>query len=141
MNRPHMLFCGGAVHSSTGLAVWGWGQHCLPSPHHLIPHSPSSPSHPTSSLADISKVQDAEVGDGTTSVVVFAAELLKEAEQLVAEKLHPQTIIAGWRKATDCARAALTAAAKDHSLVGGVEGVWHRGSPYRGLPPLLPPLS
>ena len=66
-------------------------------------------------LVDISKVQDAEVGDGTTSVVVLAAELLKEAEQLVAGRLHPQTIIAGWRKATDCARAALTAAAQDHS--------------------------
>ena len=83
-------------------------------------HSPScpipSPSLPfPPSPPDISKVQDAEVGDGTTSVVVLAAELLKEAEQLVAEKLHPQTIIAGWRKATDCARAALTAAAKDHA--------------------------
>lgn len=66
-------------------------------------------------LVDISKVQDAEVGDGTTSVVVLAAELLKEAERLVAMNLHPQTIIAGWRKATDCARAALTASARDNS--------------------------
>ena len=63
---------------------------------------------------DISKVQDAEVGDGTTSVVVLAAELLKEAERLVAMNLHPQTIIAGWRKATDCAREALAASAKDN---------------------------
>lgn len=30
-------------------------------------------------------------------------------------KIHPQTIIAGWRMATDCARAALTATAKDNS--------------------------
>ena len=72
--------------------------------------------------ADISKVQDAEVGDGTTSVVVLAAELLKEAERLVAMNLHPQTIIAGWRKATDCAREALTASAKDNRCVG--ECVW-----------------
>lgn len=49
-------------------------------------------------LVDISKVQDDEVGDGTTSVVVLACELLKEAERLIALKIHPQTIIAGFRK-------------------------------------------
>jgi len=46
-------------------------------------------------LVDISKVQDDEVGDGTTSVVVLAGELLREAEKLVAAKIHPMTIIAG----------------------------------------------
>ena len=46
-------------------------------------------------LVEISKVQDDEVGDGTTSVTVLAAELLREAEQLIAQKIHPQTIIAG----------------------------------------------
>lgn len=46
-------------------------------------------------IADISKVQDDEVGDGTTSVVVLAGELLREAEKLVATKIHPMTIIAG----------------------------------------------
>lgn len=66
-------------------------------------------------LVDISKVQDDEVGDGTTSVVVFACELLKEAEQLIAtQKLHPQTIIAGWRKATAESRNALEKSAIDH---------------------------
>ena len=49
-------------------------------------------------LVDISKVQDDEVGDGTTSVVVLACELLKEAERLISLKIHPQTIIAGFRK-------------------------------------------
>lgn len=66
-------------------------------------------------LVDISKVQDNEVGDGTTSVTVLASELLKEAEKLIGMKLHPQTIIAGWRKATTEARDALTAAARDNS--------------------------
>ena len=47
--------------------------------------------------ADISRVQDDEVGDGTTSVVVLAGELLREAEQLVNQKIHPMTIIAGGR--------------------------------------------
>lgn len=35
------------------------------------------------------------MGDGTTSVVVLAGELLREAEQLVNQKIHPMTIIAG----------------------------------------------
>jgi T-complex protein 1 subunit beta len=47
------------------------------------------------SAADISRVQDDEVGDGTTSVVVLAGELLREAEQLINQKIHPMTIIAG----------------------------------------------
>ncbi|CAN6811968.1 unnamed protein product [Brassica oleracea] len=58
-------------------------------------------------LVDISKVQDDEVGDGTTSVVVLAGELLREAEKLVTSKIHPMTIIAGYRMAAECARDAL----------------------------------
>ena len=58
-------------------------------------------------LIDISKVQDDEVGDGTTSVVVLAGELLREAEKLVQQKLHPMTIIAGFREASACARKVL----------------------------------
>ncbi|KAJ6922956.1 T-complex protein 1 subunit beta-like [Populus alba x Populus x berolinensis] len=58
-------------------------------------------------LVDISKVQDDEVGDGTTSVVVLAGELLREAEKLLAAKIHPMTIIAGFRMAAECARNAL----------------------------------
>lgn len=54
-------------------------------------------------LIDISKTQDEEVGDGTTTVAVFAGELLREAEKLVQMKIHPQTIIAGWRIAKDAA--------------------------------------
>lgn len=62
-------------------------------------------------LVEISKVQDDEVGDGTTSVTVLACELLRGAEDLIAQKLHPQTIISGWRKALDVARASMDAAA------------------------------
>ncbi len=36
-----------------------------------------------------------QVGDGTTSVVVLAGELLREAELLVNQKIHPMVIIAG----------------------------------------------
>lgn len=63
-------------------------------------------------LVDIAKVQDDEVGDGTTTVAVLASELLKEAETLVAKKIHPQSIIAGWRDATRVAREALERSAK-----------------------------
>jgi len=47
-------------------------------------------------LVDISKTQDEEVGDGTTSVCVLAGELLREGEKLVAQKIHPQIIIEGY---------------------------------------------
>jgi len=65
-------------------------------------------------LVDMSRVQDDEVGDGTTSVVVLASELIREAEKLIEQRIHPQTIVAGWREATKVARAALEAQAKDH---------------------------
>ena len=45
---------------------------------------------------DISKTQDDEVGDGTTSVVVLAGELLRLAEKLIAMKIHPMSIISGY---------------------------------------------
>ena len=57
--------------------------------------------------ADLSKVQDDEVGDGTTSVAVLAGELLREAEILVQDKLHPMTIIQGFRMACDVALQVL----------------------------------
>lgn len=66
-------------------------------------------------LVDISKTQDDEVGDGTTSVCVLAGELLREGERLIAQKVHPQTIIHGWRLALETARAELTKSAKDNS--------------------------
>lgn len=66
-------------------------------------------------LVNISKVQDDEVGDGTTSVCVLAAELLREAERLVNQRIHPQTIIEGYRLASAAAYRALEASAVDHS--------------------------
>jgi len=40
-----------------------------------------------------------QVGDGTTSVVIIAAELLKNADELVKQKIHPTSIISGYRLA------------------------------------------
>jgi T-complex protein 1 subunit alpha len=54
--------------------------------------------HPAAKiLVELADLQDQEVGDGTTSVVVVAAELLKVADELIKTKLHPTTIISGFR--------------------------------------------
>ena len=66
-------------------------------------------------LVNISKVQDVEVGDGTTSVCVLAAELLREAERLVQSHIHPQVVVDGFRIASEAALRALVSAAQDHS--------------------------
>ena len=66
-------------------------------------------------IIDISKTQDDEVGDGTTSVAVLAGELLREAEKLVNLRVHPMTIVDGWREATKVAKQALDASSMDHS--------------------------
>ena len=63
-------------------------------------------------FSDISLTQDNEVGDGTTSVTVLTAELLKEAERLVLSRMHPQTINSGWRKACQAAKMALDQSAE-----------------------------
>lgn len=56
--------------------------------------------HPAAkTLVDIAQAQDAEVGDGTTTVVLLAAEILKTAKDFVNEGMHPQVIIRGIRMA------------------------------------------
>jgi len=50
-------------------------------------------------LVELAQLQDEEVGDGTTSVVIVAAELLKNADELVKQKIHPTSIISGYRLA------------------------------------------
>lgn len=67
-------------------------------------------------LVNISKVQDDEVGDGTTSVCVLASELLREAEKLVGtQKIHPQTVVEGFRIASKAALSALEASSTDNA--------------------------
>lgn len=56
--------------------------------------------HPAAKvLVELAGLQDQEVGDGTTSVVILAAELLKRANELVQHRIHPTSIIAGYRLA------------------------------------------
>ncbi len=52
-------------------------------------------------LVEIAKAQDEEVGDGTTTVVVLAGELLKKAEELMVKNIHPTVIIDGYGKALE----------------------------------------
>lgn len=50
-------------------------------------------------LVSLATQQDKEVGDGTTSVVLLASELLRRANELVRNKIHPTTVITGYRSA------------------------------------------
>ncbi|KAL7007028.1 chaperonin-containing T-complex alpha subunit Cct1 [Cystobasidiomycetes sp. EMM_F5] len=50
-------------------------------------------------LVELAQQQDKEVGDGTTSVVIVASELLRRANDLVKNKIHPTTVISGYRLA------------------------------------------
>lgn len=66
-------------------------------------------------IVELSKAQDSDVGDGTTSVAVLAGQLLHEAEDLVNKGIHPQTIISGWRIATTIALSTLEASSINNS--------------------------
>ncbi len=57
--------------------------------------------HPAArTLVDIAKSQDAEVGDGTTSVVLLTAEILQNAKTFIEDGMHPTIIIRAIRKGT-----------------------------------------
>ena len=61
--------------------------------------------HPAAkTLVDIAKSQDDEVGDGTTSVVLLAGEILRNLKPLIEDGIHPQTIIKGLRMAIKVVR-------------------------------------
>ena len=51
-------------------------------------------------LVELAELQDHEVGDGTTSVVLVAAELLKRGNVLIRNKIHPTNVISGFRLAS-----------------------------------------
>ncbi|KAJ8140650.1 hypothetical protein OY671_006163 [Metschnikowia pulcherrima] len=64
--------------------------------------------HPAAKmLVDISRSQDAEVGDGTTSVTVLAGEFLKESKAFIEDGISPHLIIKGLRRACDLAVAKI----------------------------------
>ena len=64
--------------------------------------------HPAAKmLVEVAKTQDDEAGDGTTTAVILAGELLKKAEDLIEQNIHPTVIAAGYRQASDKARGVL----------------------------------
>lgn len=64
--------------------------------------------HPVAKImVDIAKTQDKEVGDGTTSVVIMAGELLKGAGDLLEQGLHPTTVVRGYKMAAERAGKVL----------------------------------
>ena len=65
--------------------------------------------HPAAKMmVDISKTQDTEVGDGTTTVVMLAGKLLENAEKLLDKKIHPTVITKGYRIAAEKCQQILT---------------------------------
>ncbi|MCX6686026.1 MAG: thermosome subunit alpha [Methanoregula sp.] len=64
--------------------------------------------HPAAKMmVEVAKTQDDEVGDGTTTAVVIAGELLKKAEDLLEQDVHPTIIAAGYRQAAEKAQQLL----------------------------------
>ena len=64
--------------------------------------------HPAAKMMiEVAKTQDKEVGDGTTTAVVLAGELLKKAEELLEQGIHPSLIVSGYGKAADKAISVL----------------------------------
>jgi T-complex protein 1 subunit delta len=68
--------------------------------------------HPTAKMmAELSKAQDVEAGDGTTSVVVLAGSLLSASEKLLSKGIHPQTITEAFLQAAEKAEEVLNSVA------------------------------
>jgi len=65
--------------------------------------------HPAAKMmVEIAKTQDNMVGDGTTTAVVLAGELLRRAEELLDQNIHPIILISGYRKAAQRAMETIT---------------------------------
>ena len=67
-------------------------------------------------MVEVAKTQDDEVGDGTTTAVMLAGELLKGAEELIDDNIHVTTIVSGYKKGADEAVKALEAIAQTVDL-------------------------
>jgi thermosome len=73
--------------------------------------------HPAAKMIiEVAKTQDKMVGDGTTTAVVLAGELLRKAEELLDQKIHASTIITGYRRALQVALKRLEEVARPVSL-------------------------
>ncbi|MHA1936118.1 MAG: thermosome subunit beta [Candidatus Thorarchaeota archaeon] len=78
-------------------------------------------AHPAAKMViEVAKTVDSEVGDGTTTAAILVGDLLKQAETLLDQKIHPTTIISGYRKAAKKAIEVIdeTAETVDPSAAG-----------------------
>lgn len=58
--------------------------------------------HPAAkSMIEIARTQDEETGDGTTSVIVLAGEVMAQAEQFLEQNMHPTVVIRAYRQALE----------------------------------------
>ncbi len=70
--------------------------------------------HPSAKMiVEVAKTQEDEVGDGTTTAVVLAGELLKNAESLLEQDVHPTVVAKGYRLAAEKAQVILNSIAED----------------------------
>ena len=73
--------------------------------------------HPAAKMiVEVAKTQESEVGDGTTTAVVLAGELLKNAEILLDKNVHPTIIVKGYRLAANKSQEILNEIAEDVSV-------------------------
>ena len=71
-------------------------------------------AHPAAKMViEVAKTVDSEVGDGTTTAAILTGDLLKTAEGLLDQKIHPTTIISGYRKASDRALEVIDKVAEE----------------------------
>ena len=73
--------------------------------------------HPAAKMmVEVAKTQDDMVGDGTTTAVILAGELLRRAEELLDQNIHPTVIVSGYRKAAQKSMEILDKIADDVDL-------------------------
>ncbi len=73
--------------------------------------------HPAAKMVvEVAKTQENEVGDGTTTAVILAGELLKNAERLLEKEIHPTVITKGYRLAAERAQKILDDSAENVSI-------------------------
>ena len=73
--------------------------------------------HPAAKmLVEVAKTQEKEIGDGTTTAVILAGELLKNAERLLDQEVHPTVIVKGYRLAAEKAQVILNNIAENITI-------------------------
>lgn len=83
-------------------------------------------SHPAAkSMLDLSRAQDEEVGDGTTSVIILAGELMSVAEPFLLKNMHPSVIVRAYNRALEeamkiCERMAVAVDTSDPEVMRGL---------------------